>query len=201
MNKLIQKFKNHVIEISQNPNFIHHRWFIKYHLDIVERIALELCDVYKEADKDMIATLVWLHDYGKIVDYNNQYTTTLDAGRKKLLELGFPEDFVSRAISLVEIADKKLEINLNDAPIEVKIISSADGCSHLAGPFLNIFWHEATEKTFINKTFEELMEISSKKIKKDWDHKIVLPEARKCFEARYKFLLEQYGRLPDKFLC
>ena len=44
------------------------------------------------------------------------------------------------------------------------------------------------------------MELNRKKVEKDWNHKIVLTEVRKAFEARYKFHLEQAGELPERFL-
>lgn len=43
---------------------------------------------------------------------------------------GYPENFVAQTVDFWEIMEKKNEINLHDAPIEVKIISSADGASH-----------------------------------------------------------------------
>jgi hypothetical protein len=196
----ISAFKQHVRDISANPNFVHHKWFVKWHLEVVERIAHDLLAHYPAANADMVEVMVWLHDYGKIIDYDDQYATTLTAGKQKLSELGFPADFVDTVVANIDMLDKKLEIDLYNAPVEVQIVSSADGCSHMAGPFMYLFWHEATDGTFTNKTLDELMQLNIKKAEKDWNYKIVLPEARAAFQARYNLLLEQSGRLPAKFL-
>lgn len=199
MNDKILAFKNHVIEASSNPAFLHHKWFVKWHLEVVEKISLELCDYYPDANRDLVHLMAWLHDYGKILDFDNEYSKTLTAGREKLVELGFSSDTTDKAIGYIEILDKKLEIDLHEAPIEVQIVSSADGCSHMTGPFLEIFWNEATDATFAGKTFEELMALNLAKVEKDWKHKIVLPEARRAFESRYQFHKQQAGQLPDKY--
>ncbi len=201
MRDTISAFKQHVREIAANPNFVHHKWFVKWHLEIVDRIANELRELHPEANPDLVEVMVWLHDYGKILDWDRQHERNLlDKGRDKLIELGLSKDFANKAADYIEMHDKSQEIDLRQAPIEVQISSSADGCSHLVGPFLPIFWHEATDKTFVNKTLEELMELNRKKIEKDWNYKIVLPEARKAFRAWYEFQLSQAGQLPTKFL-
>lgn len=201
MEEKIVRFKQHVQQIAINPAFVHHKWFVKWHLEIVEKIASELCEYYPEADKHLVMVMAWLHDYGKIISWENQYDRDLlNQGRDKLIEFGFTQEFANKAADYIEMHDKAKELDLRQAPIEIQISSSADGCSHLVGPFLPIFWHEATDATFVNKTLEELMDLNRKKVEKDWNYKIVLPEARKAFESRYKFQLEQAGQLPSQFL-
>lgn len=191
--KLIQVFKKEVIKASANPKFIHHEWFIEYHLKIVEKIALEACVYYPKADKNMVMLLVWLHDYGKILDSNNQYVATLTKGRKKLLELGFPNGIVNKAIFYITVFDKKT--NITNAPIEIQIVSSADGAAHLIGPFFAIYWKEKSQSKCI-----DLMNENKRKALVDWKNKIVLPEVRIAFLSRHKLLLEQTGKFPKKYL-
>lgn len=196
MEKLIQEFKNQIIESCKNPDFLHHEWYVKYHLDLVERISLELCEIYKDADKNIVLTLVWSHDYAKILNREKEHDVSMfEKTKEKLLELGFEIDFINTILEYLDIFEKKMEIDLNQAPIEVKIVSSADAAAHLVGPFWNIYYKE-----FNNKSIEELMQDNRNKLKKDWERKIVLPEIKKAFEDRNRFVNEQAGNFPNKFL-
>ncbi len=191
----IESFKQIVIKASENQNFIHHLWFVEYHLKIVEKIALELLEYYPEADAEIVRTLVWLHDYGKTLDFDKQYEMTLTEGPEALRHAGFDEAFIKKVMGYMETIDKKMEVDLNAAPIEVKIVSSADGCSHFVGPFMSLWWRENSKKDF-----KELMADNTYKANKDWTRKIVLPEARAAFEGRRDFSLEQSGAFPERFI-
>jgi HD domain len=194
MEDKIQRFKAHVIDCANNPEFVHHPWFVRYHLEIVERIARELLDIYSEADRDLVIVLVWLHDYGKTLDFANQYERTLTAGRAKLLELGFDAAFTDKAIEHMELVDRKMEVDLTQAPLEVKIVSSADAASHHVGPFMALYWWEHADRPI-----EQLMQGNRAKTMKDWDRKMVLPEVREAFAQRHRMVLEQSGEFPDTF--
>jgi hypothetical protein len=238
MQEKIEAWKAHVREVSANPGFVHHEWFVRWHLEIVERIAFELCEKYPAADKELVEVMVWLHDYGKALVgptasstfrakqsaphsavspirlhsgapvssqtaqlavtpsfSGDEYLTTLSAGRAKLTEIGFTRDFVERAISGIETMDKKMELDLHEAPLEVQIVASADGCSHMVGPFLSIYWREHPELST-----EELLTANLAKLEKDWTRKITLPEARAAFAERYSFLSEQGNSHFEPFL-
>lgn len=195
MDNLVETFKDHVVKLCQNPSFVHSEWFVEYHLEIVERIALELCDVYPTADRSTVKLLVWLHDYGKIVDFDNQYSKTLTAGYDALVGIGFPEAYAKKVIGYIELYDKKENLGSDSTPLEVKIVSSADGASHLVGPFFPLYWKENS-----SKSFKDLMRENVRKATVDWEKKVVLPEVKKAFEERHQFFLNQVGPLPDHFL-
>lgn len=154
------------MELAQHPDFIHHEWFVQYHLSIVEKIALELCECYAEAERNLVLTLVWLHDYGKIIGAANPNAATLSSGKIKLEEFGFSSAFIAKAITCAEQIDKKVGLERDTTPIEVKILSSADAAAHLVGPFFHLWWHENPEKPF-----EVLMQDNLQKARKDWDKK------------------------------
>ncbi len=191
----IQLLRSEVIKAAQDPNFIHHKWYVKYHLEIVEKISLELCDRYPEANKDLVIALVWIHDYGKMIDASNQYNATLTAGRRLLTKLEFSDETIEKILSYIESFDKKEELDKATTPIEIKIVSSADAASHLVGPFYYMWMHENGDK---DPFF--LMESTIKKANMEWEKKIVLPEVKQAFAARQSFTLELNCQLPSSYL-
>lgn len=196
MNDKIELLKQHIIELANNPNFRHHQWFVKYHLEIVEKIALELIENYPDANKEVVRVMCWMHDYGKILDFDNQYSRKyIDQGIQKLIQLGFDKDFAKKVGDYIELFDRRGEVDLRTAPIEVQITSTADACSHFASPFHYTYWHENPDKPT-----QEIIDGKPERINIDWNDKIVLPEARAVFEKYYEITLIQNGQLPESYL-
>ena len=137
--------------------------------------------------------MLWLHDYGKIIDFENQYEATQKEGMKFLREIGFEQGFATKVLENIKLIDSSTTIDLHNASIEVKIVSSADGASHMVGPFFEVYLHENH-----HQPLEELMAGNRQKALKDWNKKIVLPEVKKAFERRHTFILEQNGDIPTK---
>jgi hypothetical protein len=194
MDALIGRLKEEVSTAAENPSFRHHKWYVRYHLRIVEELADELLDLYADADANLVRALVWIHDYGKMLTDDDDRSATLVEGRRRLLEIGFPLSFVECVIEYANLIDKKLEFDLREAPIEVQIVSSADGCAHLVGPFYLLWFWENPDTPF-----ETLMCGNRHKERESWERKIVLPEARRAFAVRHRLIMELNGHLPIHF--
>ena len=194
MQKSIEQFKKLVTENFSQKNFRYHQWMVAYHLEIAERIALELCARHPDADRDVVQVLVWFHDFGKPMENEkNEREITLREGPRALLACGFGEVFIEKVVQCWELMEKKSEIDLRTAPIETQIVSSADGASHLVGMFYSSYFGVGHDFATTQKRLKEKME-------KDWERKIVLPEVTEAFETRYRKAREMLGEFPETFL-
>jgi hypothetical protein len=191
--KQLVELKQAVSAKSADTNFVHHKWFVKYHLEIVEKIAAELCKKYTEADRFKVMVLAWLHDYEKIIDFDNQYNTELEATKKLMQQLAFDSGFIEQIASDLNIYNAKE--NLSSAHIEIQIVSSSDAASHSVGPFMCLYWYENPALTV-----EELMAANIRKISVDWEKKITLPEVKEAFSKYRDFNLQVAGQLPETYL-
>ncbi len=193
MQNQLEKFKAITIENFSNPAFEYHEWIVDYHLKIVEKIAIELCDLYPDADRESVETLVWFHDFGKPLDRKNEKAVTLVEGPKVMKECGFTDEFIAKTIEYWKMMEQKDTADISTMPIEVQIISTADGASHFTGVFHASYWSDGL-------SFPETQAALRTKIKKDWERKITIPEAKKAFEPYYKRALELVGEFPEKFI-
>ena len=176
MEELLNSLKIFITEKSANPNFVHHKWFVKWHLEIVETLSRDMMKYYPEADEHTLITLSWMHDYGKIIDYDTQYEHShIEAGRQEMIRLGFDESFATKIAESVKIFDKK--DHLENESIEIRIVSSADACSHLVGPWVSLYWHENPDVPF-----EDIMKENARKLGGEWSLKVTIPEAAQAYQ-------------------
>jgi hypothetical protein len=176
MEDLLDKLRTFISEKATNPNFVHHKWFVKWHLEIVETLSKDLAKYYPDADLDTLIALSWMHDYGKIIDYDTQYDHAhIEAGRQEMIHLGFDEAFATKIADYIKIYDKK--DHLENECVEIRIVSSADACSHLVGPFVSIYWYENPDTPF-----EDLMKENIRKFGDEWETKVTIPEAIQAYQ-------------------
>ena len=176
MDELLNQLRMFVSEKASNPDFIHHKWFVKWHLEIVETLSKDMTKFYPDADEATLIALGWMHDYGKIVDYDNQYDHKyVEEGRIAMMTLGFNEVFATNIAESVKLFDAKN--HLESESIEIRIVSSADACSHLNGPFISLYWHENPDRPF-----EAIMNENVRKLGGEWQLKVTIPEAIKAYQ-------------------
>ncbi|MES2409351.1 MAG: hypothetical protein V4509_03565 [Patescibacteria group bacterium] len=197
MNEKIEKLKDFIIKASSDEGFVHHIWFVGRHLNIVEKIALEICEKYPGVDIDLVRGMVWIHDYPKMVDRERQHDLPFaeEIIRPLLKSLEFDTLYIDRLIGHHNIFESKMTTDLSLAPIEVRIVSSADGASHMFANFFSIYWKENAEKDL-----NYLSQSNGRKIRKDWERKIVIQEVKEALRARYEILSDQEFYLKDRFL-
>lgn len=176
MNELLDNLRAFITQKASNSEFAHHKWFIKWHLDLVETLSKDMMKYYPEADETTLIALSWMHDYGKIIDFANQYDIKYaDQGKQVLKDLGFDEIFAEMIGESVKRFDKKE--NLENETIEIRIVSSADACSHLVGPWVSLYWYENPDKPF-----EDIMRENIRKMGGEWELKVTIPEAIKAYQ-------------------
>lgn len=175
MDELLNTLRAFITEKAAEPAFVHHKWFTKWHLEIVETLSKDMLKYYPEADEATIIALAWMHDYGKIIDYDTQYDHAhIEAGRQEMIRLGFDEAFATHIAESIKIYDKKE--HLEKESIEIRIVSSADACSHLIGPFVSIYWQENPDVPF-----EKIMQENVRKFDGEWEAKVTIPEAKQAY--------------------
>lgn len=190
----IPALREKVSNLAKNKRFVHHKWFLEYHLELVEKISLELHKRYDEVNLALLLGLIWIHDYGKILGIKDD-EEAIEKSKIFMQEIGFDEKYVNRVINLLEIFESKMTMDLSEAPIEVRIVSTADAVSHMYGPFYQMYCYE-NPKMSVN----ELMESNIRKLEKDWNRKIVLPEVKEMLRERYVFLRESFGFIDEPIL-
>ena len=181
MTDLIYPIMERIKEGIGNKKFIHNEWYLQHHIEVVLSLSKEFSKHENVEFTPTMELLVWMHDYGKIFGCNKDYNNYLSF----LLKNGIDNKVSKKIVERISEIDSKH--NLYNAGIEVQIISSADGVSHLITPFYMFYWRENG-----NLSIEEILIENRKKLEVDWNIKITLTFAKEKYFSFYNSLRTQF---------
>ena len=186
----IEHIKNMVHEeVMKHP--ASEQW--EYHFIPVHKWSLKLTEKLN-ANKETVELAAWLHDYTRVRDgvENHQITGAKEA-KKILTEIGYPENVANHVHDCILTHQARAGETLEST--EAKIIASADSMAHLeAIPWLITVWYRKTQNT------KESIEWVLDKIKRGWERKICIPEAKEMIKNEYeaaRLILESAKELSD----
>jgi hypothetical protein len=187
-----ESLKKQIIDMSNHTQFKHHKRFIVYHLNILEQICKELVTLFP-CNKDIVFALVRIHDYTKICHYDDH--EWFEKWHELLISCWYTHELSKQILEYRKLFEQKMIIDLHTTPIEIQIVSSADAMSHYIWPFFPIYRYEHPEKSI-----EELMSDNIKKLNKDINRKVTLPEVKEFLEQRVSLFQERFcGTIPQTF--
>jgi len=171
----IEKIKRAVKNEMKKCNGL---WQWEGHILIVEKYAMMLAEKLG-GDKEVIELAVFLHDITRLggLKEDHNVSGTKKAG-KLLEELGYPDETIEKVkhCILTHRGDPGPE------SLEAKILASADAMSHF--DIIPVLVWVALEKNGFN--LKESWEWVYEKIQRDWNKKILLPEAKDMVRDKYE---------------
>ena len=153
----------------------------KYHMLPVIKYAKELAKAYK-VDKEIVELAALLHDIGRadIKHDEDHHITGVPEAEKILREFDYPERIIKEIKHVV--ASHRASKGPKPKTMIAKIVANADAMAHF--DILPVFfWWRKSRKEY---SFEDTLQWIENKLKKDWQKKITLPEAKKISKNNYE---------------
>lgn len=145
--------------------------FIKQHIRVVVKEALDLCKYYPEADKEVVEIGAWLHDIGHndLIKYSKEdykaevehHTEGVKIAKKFLESINFDRGKIDKILHCIE--SHRTRKSPEPETIEAKIIASADNLAHFI------------EFDFMCDKLE--FDVAYEKLERDLKANFMLPEA------------------------
>ena len=174
----MNKIHNFVKKNSKVTSFEYHV------LDVVEN-AKFLLKSYPKADEEVVILGAYLHDIGR--DLNQQkghQEHGVEEVNKLLKSLNYDEITIKKVCDTVKNHNSSKKLNINE-----EIVRNADAKTNIK----NCLVTTAHGFQINNFSFKDTIEWINKKIKRNWNEKLTLPEARvkvkKHYEA-FEFLIK-----------
>ncbi|MDO8648118.1 MAG: HD domain-containing protein [Candidatus Diapherotrites archaeon] len=159
----------------------------KYHILPVVKNAMLLAKKL-HADLEVVETAAFLHDIGvaaKIAEFeveNDHHITGSEIAGEFLQKTGCKKEFIEKVKHCI-LAHRGRK-GPKPETLEAEIIANADAMAHFES-FLTIFGY------FLKTTssFEEAVVEVEKKMQRDWNKKLTLPEAKEIVKPKYEAIM------------
>jgi len=164
----------------------------KYHMLPVVKYTKKLAKIYK-VNEEVAELAALLHDIGRVDIKHDEdhHIAGVPIAEKILRNFGYPEKTIKEVKHV--IASHRTSKGPKPKTMIAKIVANADAMAHF--DILPVFfWWRKSRKEY---SFEDTLQWVENKLKKDWEKKITLPEAKKISKKNYeanKLLLDSLNR-------
>lgn len=163
----------------------------KYHISAVVKNAMLLADKLK-ANKDVVEMASYLHDIARslnrddvnnFVRKNEHHILGAEQSKEFLKKLNYDDEFIEKVAHCVLAHRGRAEPN--PETLEAEIVACADAMAHF-DTFLDLI------PLFIktnNGSFENAIIELEKKMDRNWNKKLTLPEAKEISRDKYRAIM------------
>ncbi|TSC92268.1 MAG: metal-dependent phosphohydrolase HD sub domain-containing protein [Candidatus Berkelbacteria bacterium Licking1014_7] len=153
----------------------------RYHILPVVKYAKKLARIYK-VDMELTELAALLHDIGRVDKKNdeNHHIIGISMAEEILKKFNYPD----RAIEEVKhvVVSHRTSKGENPKTIIAKIVANADAMAHFDILPVFFWWRKSGKED----RFEDVLQWVENKLKKDWQKKITLPEAKEISKKNYE---------------
>ena len=153
----------------------------QYHQLIVVKYA-KLLAKKLDADMELAELGALLHDIGRIRHGSKDHDITGIPEAEKILEkVGYSQEVIDEIKHCVEF--HRGNKNIPKKALVAEIVANADAMAHF--DVMPRIFH----KSVFNLEFPETVRWFKEKVKRNWEKKLTLPEARKMVKEKYKAIV------------
>lgn len=184
----IEEAKKAILKKAKESN---EEWQIKLHISLVRDIAVKLAQKLG-ADSEIVEISAWLHDFSRLGESGEDHHIRGAAEAERILkQVGYPPDKIKAVRHCIE---GHRASDILPESLEAKVVSAADAMSHFhVMPLL--FWIAGRN----GKDRRESFDWVSEKIKRDWEKKILFPEAREMVKKEYDAIATLLESMKKQF--
>lgn len=160
-------------------------YYLNRHVPEMEKWANRVCDIYKEADREVVLLGVWLHDIGHYPVNEIDHAVKSEKITKDFLE---KEKYSSGKIAeVLHCVRAHRNRDVKPSSLEAKIVACVDSASHM------------TDSMYIDIVRDMRFSYAAEKIERDYRDLAAFPEVKKELTPLYKAWKELLKELNKYF--